>query len=244
MNGAGISPSASELAIKVIEESGYIKSLEDGTDEGEGRVENVKELISAIKEFEEQSENKTLEAYLEQIALISDLDTWQQEKNYVTLMTLHLAKGLEFNHVFMVGLEEGLLPHINSIESEIELEEERRLCYVGMTRAKKRLVLTSAAERRMNGVRRWNIPSRFILEAELAENPAQESFTDNSQPFPMQSVPETNGFRRGQRIAHEVFGEGSIVEVSGSGSDQKVIVDFDRSGRKKLLVKAANLKKL
>ena len=244
---------ASELTMKIIEETHYLHELADGTMEAEGRIENVKELISAVKEFEEQSEEKTLETYLEQVALVSDIDTWKQEKDYVTLMTLHLAKGLEFGHVFMVGLEEGLLPHINSMEAESELEEERRLCYVGMTRAKQRLFISSAAERRLNGVRRWNIPSRFILEAGLTEQeqgqvtddrtPAQSTLA-GSQLTEKDKESEEFGLRRGQRIVHEVFGEGSIIEVTGAGTDQKVIVDFDHSGRKKLLVKAANLKVL
>jgi DNA helicase II / ATP-dependent DNA helicase PcrA len=246
---ARINRSASELAATIIDESHYIKELEADTQEASERIANVKELVSAIKEFEEQSEDKSLETYLEQVALISDLDTWKQEKNYITLMTLHLAKGLEFNYVFMAGLEEGLLPHVNSLATEIELEEERRLCYVGMTRAKQQLVITSAAERRVNGTRRWNIPSRFIAEAELAERVLAEPVVDNKwqidddQEEPKTAKPE-KGLKRNQRIFHEVFGEGKIIEVSGSGEDEKVIVDFNSGVRKKLLVKAANLRKL
>ncbi len=269
--------SASELAAKIIDESYYIKELEADPQEASERIANVKELISAIKEFEEQSEDKSLDTYLEQVALISDLDSWKQEKNYVTLMTLHLAKGLEFNYVFMSGLEEGLLPHANSLATQIELEEERRLCYVGMTRAKHHLVITSAAERRVNGTRRWNIPSRFIAEAELVERKKEEQMADPSQQAlagrsrcPL-LIPEIGindagtgqmaedaqtmiespiilsqnaKFRKHQRIEHEVFGEGRIIEVSGSGEDEKVIVDFNSGVRKKLLVKAANLRKL
>ncbi|MDD5131847.1 MAG: UvrD-helicase domain-containing protein [bacterium] len=244
---------ASELAAKIIEESYYIKELETDPQEASERIANVKELVSAIKEFEEQSEDKSLETYLEQVALISDLDTWKEEKNYITLMTLHLAKGLEFNYVFMAGLEEGLLPHMNSLATEIELEEERRLCYVGMTRAKQQLVITSAAERRVNGTRRWNIPSRFIAEAELVERREESSFVVHGSSLventekPIENpviFPQNTKFRKHQRIEHEVFGEGRIIEVSGSGEDEKVIVDFISGVRKKLLVKAANLKKI
>ncbi|MBI5555068.1 MAG: UvrD-helicase domain-containing protein [Elusimicrobia bacterium] len=244
-SAARINLSTSELAAKIIEESHYIKELEADPQEASERIANVKELISAIKEFEEQSKDKSLETYLEQVALISDLDSWQQEKNYVTLMTLHLAKGLEFNYVFMTGLEEGLLPHANSLATQIEREEERRLCYVGMTRAKRRLVITSAAERRVNGVRRWNIPSRFIAEAELIEREIEKPFVENTEMTPeaRHQIPES-GFKKNQRIGHEVFGAGRIIEVSGSGEDQKIIVDFNSGVRKKLLVKAANLKVL
>jgi DNA helicase-2/ATP-dependent DNA helicase PcrA len=250
---ARVSLSASEIATKIIDESFYIKELEADPQEASDRIANVKELVSAIKEFEEQSEDTSLETYLEQVALISDLDTWKEEKNYITLMTLHLAKGLEFNYVFMAGLEEGLLPHMNSLATEIELEEERRLCYVGMTRAKQQLVITSAAERRVNGTRRWNIPSRFIAEAELVEKPIQEPMVDNKWKIEGNTqavienpviLPQNTKFRKHQRIEHEVFGEGRIIEVSGSGEDEKVIVDFNSGVRKKLLVKAANLRKL
>ncbi|MDD5354336.1 MAG: 3'-5' exonuclease, partial [bacterium] len=250
---ARISLSASELAAKIIDESYYIKELETDPQEASERIANVKELVSAIKEFEEQSEDKSLETYLEQVALISDLDTWKEEKNYITLMTLHLAKGLEFNYVFMSGLEEGLLPHMNSLATEIELEEERRLCYVGMTRAKRQLVITSAAERRVNGTRRWNIPSRFIAEAELVERKREEQMADGrwqtaeDEQKTVESpviLPQSTRFRKHQRIEHEVFGEGKIIEVTGSGDDEKVIVDFNSGIRKKLLVKAANLRKL
>ena len=250
---ARVNLSASEIATKIIDESFYIKELETDPQEASDRIANVKELVSAIKEFEEQSEDKSLETYLEQVALISDLDTWKEEKNYITLMTLHLAKGLEFNYVFMAGLEEGLLPHMNSLATEIELEEERRLCYVGMTRAKQQLVITSAAERRVNGTRRWNIPSRFIAEAELVERQREEQTADGRGQTAEDAqtkiespviLPHSTKFRKHQRIEHEVFGEGRIIEVSGSGEDEKVIVDFNSGVRKKLLVKAANLRRL
>ncbi len=250
---ARVSLSASELAAKIIDESYYIKELETDPQEASERIANIKELVSAIKEFEEQSEDKSLETYLEQVALISDLDTWKEEKNYITLMTLHLAKGLEFNYVFMSGLEEGLLPHMNSLATEIELEEERRLCYVGMTRAKRQLVITSAAERRVNGTRRWNIPSRFIAEAELVERREENTFVVHGSSLVENTeekvekviqLPQSTKFRKHQRIEHEVFGEGEIIEVTGAGDDEKVIVDFNSGVRKKLLVKAANLKKV
>lgn len=271
-----------EITAKIIQESRYIEELRDGTAEAEERIGNVRELLSAVKEFEEQAEKNGLEEYLEQVALVSDLDSWKEEKNYITLMTLHLAKGLEFDTVFMTGMEEGILPHVNSLMAEVELEEERRICYVGMTRAQRRLILTCAAERRVNGVKRWNIPSRFMTEGGLVKGEEQMSdtrcqipdrnqakqITDNRWPMTDKSqtkqMPDTryqmtdksdergknwstidaSGFRRKERILHEVFGEGVIIEVSGTGEDQKVVVDFVCGGRKKLLVKAANLRKL
>lgn len=251
--------SLGEITAKIIQESRYIEELRDGTAEAEERIGNVRELISAVKEFEEQSEEKGLEAYLEQVALVSNLDSWKEDKNYITLMTLHLAKGLEFDTVFMTGMEEGILPHVNSLLAEVELEEERRICYVGMTRAQQRLILTCAAERRVNGVRRWNIPSRFMTEGELVKGEEQVrddryQMTDKNRTKQMterndgvgenQLAVEVSGYKRKERIAHEVFGEGIIIDVSGTGENQKVVVDFVSSGRKKLLAKLANLKKI
>lgn len=246
----------SEVVAKVIQESRYIEALRDGTMEAEERAGNVRELLSAVKEFEEQTGQSTLEAYLEQVALISDLDSMKENKDYITLMTLHLAKGLEFDTVFVSGLEEGILPHVNSLMAEIELEEERRLCYVGMTRAKKQLILTGAAERRVNGVRRWNVPSRFIMESgveeigqtphrsyQAAQNYEPVEVTSSQENIPDNMI-EESFLKKNDTIVHEVFGEGTILEVSGVGEEQKVVVDFAFNGRKKLLVKLANLKKI
>ncbi|MBI5286494.1 MAG: UvrD-helicase domain-containing protein [Deltaproteobacteria bacterium] len=158
-----------KLARGLLEDSGYIRMWEDeGTEEGESRVENIHELISAIKEFETTREDITLRDFLDQVALISDIDTYEDKHNRVTLMTLHSAKGLEFLVVFIVGIEEGLFPHTRSLNGERfdELEEERRLCYVGMTRAMERLFLLSAMERTIYGYTRTQTPSRFLKEIE------------------------------------------------------------------------------
>ncbi len=160
---------AGGLAKDVIEKTGYRKGLEEeGTTEAASRLENIKELVSAISDFEEESGNKSVESFLERASLVSGVDAWKPEEDYLTLMTLHLAKGLEFPVVFMTGLEEGLFPHVTGFDDPAELEEERRLCYVGITRAKDRLYLTSASERKLYGQSRWNMPSRFIREAGLA----------------------------------------------------------------------------
>ncbi len=154
------------VAEKVITHSGYLKELEtEDTTEAKTKIENIQELISAIDDFENRSPDKTLSGYLTQIALVSDLDELDDSKGKVTLMTLHLAKGLEFDNVFICGLEEGLFPIGESAFTPEELEEERRLMYVGMTRARKHLYLCWASERTVYGKTRWNMLSRFVAEA-------------------------------------------------------------------------------
>jgi len=175
--------SVRSVAEKVITHSGYLKELEvENTSESKTKIENIQELISAIVEFEQVSPDKSLSGYLTQIALISDIDSLDDSKGRVTLMTLHLAKGLEFDNVFICGLEEGLFPIGESAFDPEELEEERRLMYVGMTRARKHLYLLWATERTVYGKTRWNMASRFVAEAgfkdEFAERePRAESRT-------------------------------------------------------------------
>ncbi len=253
---------ASELAGDLINEVGYIKTLEsEDTFEAQARIENIKELISAIKEFEERVSFKSIQSFLEQICLTDNagvspegclIESNQNSKSIgnVMLMTLHLAKGLEFNYVFITGLEEGLLPHINSMDSEEKLEEERRLCYVGMTRAKKKLYLTCAAERRLYGNRRLNMSSRFINEAGIkfqSTSINDEHLTKLSDTYneSVTSPPnETEDFWHiGQKVQHPTFGWGKIVEKDGSDEDMKMVVLFNNGQKKKLLAKYANLKK-
>jgi len=166
--------SVKNIAEKVITHSGYMKELEaEDSPEAKAKIENIEELISAIDDFEQRSPDKTLSGYLTQIALVSDIDSFDESQGKVTLMTLHLAKGLEFENVFICGLEEGLFPIGESAFDPEELEEERRLMYVGMTRAKKHLYLCWASERTVYGKTHWNIPSRFIAEAGFKDEYAQ-----------------------------------------------------------------------
>uniref|UniRef100_A0A831XG40 ATP-dependent DNA helicase n=1 Tax=Geobacter metallireducens TaxID=28232 RepID=A0A831XG40_GEOME len=159
---AGTIPLA-ELASRIIEETGYAARLkEERTDEAQDRLANLQELCSAMEEFERTSDEKTLAAFLEQVALVSDLERGEGKRESVTLMTLHAAKGLEFPVVFMVGMEEKIFPHVRSLDDPEAMEEERRLCYVGMTRARERLFLTNARRRRLFGQDQVNMPSRFI----------------------------------------------------------------------------------
>src|ERR671920_1993623 len=158
---------------KVLDQSGYLKDLrEERSEEAEGRVENLAELVSAAREYETRSPEPSLGGFVDQLSLLSDVDEEAGTKDArVLMMTMHSAKGLEFPVVVIAGLEEGLFPHSRSSDDEAELEEERRLCYVGITRAQRRLVLTSAARRRTFGDYQSTDPSRFIDEipAELIE---------------------------------------------------------------------------
>ncbi len=247
----GLRP-AEALAL-ALERSGYLRQLErEGTPEAETRLENLRELLSAAEDFAaanagEEDERSALELFLDQVALVSDLDGWESRAERVALMTGHSAKGLEFPVVFLVGLEEGIFPHTASSRDEAGLEEERRLFYVGMTRAMDRLVLTWAEERRRFGSRTWGVPSRFLGEipssllagaVPAARGPQSERTLDYSVSQTEGEVPDAV---RGLRVRHPVFGEGSVLEASGRGPGQKLRIRFDRVGVKTILVRFANL---
>ena len=247
------SMNASDIAKIVIEETGYIKLLEEQNDiESRSRAENVQELVSAIVDFEHGAENKGLSSFLENIALVSDVDNWDENKDYVTLITLHLAKGLEFPTVFISGLEEGLFPLTESALVLDSLEEERRLCYVGITRAKEKLFLSGAARRRVYGQLRYCIPSRFIkeigLKEKLRENigyVTKDDYYEKHSEIRFSDAPaNSTPFVKGARIKHPEFGIGKITDISGSGEDMKVIVQFSAGFWKKLMVKYAKLEVL
>ncbi len=246
---------ASEMTAQILEATGYLRGLESDDDpESQTRAQNIKEFVNAVFEYEERSEDHSTSGFLEQVSLVADSDDIESGPNYVTLMTVHLAKGLEFPAVFLTGMEEGLFPIGESDFSQEDLEEERRLCYVGMTRAKKFLYLTWSASRRLFGHSRWNAPSRFIEEAGIAtERPrravsAAASSAPGYAPRPHHSdepVEETAGFAFavGTRVRHSEFGMGKVIEKSGSGDSLKVMVLFDSGQWKKLLVKYAGLEK-
>jgi DNA helicase-2/ATP-dependent DNA helicase PcrA len=236
---------ASEMIEKVINESGYKKKLEEeASPEAISRVENIKELISVAKEFEKNSAENTLMAFLIQVSLMTDLDNLDESTPAVTMMTLHSAKGLEFPVVFIAGMEEGIFPHYRSLLEPAELEEERRLCYVGMTRAKKRLYLTSAEERLIFGENWYNGPSRFLeeipeelMKADLAAKEKEMIKID----APAEEI-EYN-FNVGDTINHPKFGTGEITGLSGKGNELIIQVDFVSAGEKLLMAKYAPLTK-
>ena len=249
---------AKELTNQILEATGYLKGLElDEDAEAQTRAQNVREFLNAIDEYLERSEDKSASGFLEQVSLVADSDDIEAGPNYVTLMTVHLAKGLEFPSVFLTGMEEGLFPMGESDFSQEELEEERRLCYVGMTRAKNQLQITWTASRRLWGHSRWNAPSRFIEEAKIevdrprrampAGMPQDESALAHARPHHSdEPVDETSflAFGVGARVRHAEFGRGKIMEKSGTGDSLKVVVLFDNGQWKKLLVKYAGLEKV
>ena len=250
-----------ELTSAVIERSGYRKALEE--DKGvkaRGKLENVQELLSATQEYEENAEEPSIGGFLENVALLTSVDMLQAGVEAVPLMTLHSAKGLEFPIVFMVGMEELLFPLGRSAFSDnpMELEEERRLCYVGMTRAKERLFMTSAEYRTIYGATARTMPSRFLgdIPEELIEplgpiaprHITWEAADVTRSPAAQQILEEAGAveppFRAGDRVKHPTFGRGMVVSVTGAGAEMVISVAFPSKGIKKLDPAYANLEKV
>jgi DNA helicase-2/ATP-dependent DNA helicase PcrA len=245
-----------ELLEATLNESGYIEALEaERTIEAQGRIENLQELVGVAGEFdanrqvEGDSENPPLEEFLAQISLYTDQDALREEDDLATLMTLHNAKGLEYRAVFMIGCEEGVFPHARSIE-EGQLEEERRLCYVGITRARERLYLTHARRRALFGAGHRNLPSRFLGEIpeELVERetaatqPTGWALGDRSPGGP---PPRRGGqaleLRTGDDVVHASFGDGVVTAVEPGGV---IVVRFADDGEeRKLMADYAPLRK-
>ena len=233
-------------------ESGYLLELEaERTVEAEGRIENLRELGGVAAEFEQRSPDGTLAEFLEQISLVSEQDEYDEEAGSVTLMTLHNAKGLEFPVVFIIGLEDGVFPHYRSMGEPAELEEERRLMYVGVTRAQQRLYLTHAWSRMLFGSTSYNPPSRFLGEipSELVHAIEEENVIGaGGEVSPIRAavdgrrdIPQISA---GDTVVHDKWGEGVVLTVSGSGSDAEATVRFEDAGEKRLLVAYAPLKRL
>lgn len=225
----------SELVELMLKKSGYLDALDDRSIQAEDRIENVKELISVAQQFD----NVGLAGFLEEIALIADLDNYSTDTDAVTLMTLHAAKGLEFPIVFMPGLEEGIFPHSRTQFSQSELEEERRLCYVGMTRAREQLTLLHATSRLLYGTTQHNPPSRFIMDvpAELISDGEAESTSTFGQLREQTFVHlELNP---GDEIEHAKFGKGIVSSVDGD----EIVATFRGLGAKKLSLAFAPITK-
>jgi DNA helicase-2/ATP-dependent DNA helicase PcrA len=239
----------SDMLQEVWNRTSYLEALkEDGGPEAESRIENLKELLTATQEFEERSTaSGNLATFLDQVALVSDADSYSESVGAVALLTLHAAKGLEFPVVFLTGMEEGLFPYTRALTDEHEMEEERRLCYVGMTRAKEKLHLTTTQCRRIYGATRWNSPSRFLEEipAELVEfvghrRVDQDYNADRDYNHGDPSVP--SDFAVGALVRHPQWGLGTVKKREGEGDDLRLTVSFSSVGTKKLAVKYAMLK--
>ena len=244
--------SAAHTIEQLLDRSGYLKSLmQEGTIEAQSRVENVRELVTAAVEYDERETEPTLAGFLEMITLVADIDTMDDKSDVVTLMTLHSAKGLEFPIVFMVGMEEGLLPHQRSFSSEAELEEERRLCYVGLTRAKEQVYLTYARERRQYGSTDYRMPSRFIeeiphelLNREEVYKPSHRAVVSSYDPDqPDTDVDFSFDYEVGEVVYHTKFGRGKITAMSGYGADMRVTIRFARGIEKTLMAGYARLQR-
>ncbi len=252
---------------EALDRSGYLEELQtERSIEAEGRLENLSELVGMAREYE------TVDDFLEQIALVSDTDDLDDDESSVTLMTLHSAKGLEFPVVFLIGMEDGVFPHIRSLGEPQELEEERRLAYVGITRAMQRLYLTSAWSRMLHGTTQYNPPSRFLDEipSDLIDEVGgtrmlrsrreraggsdrhrissgrdrivEQAITASNQPSP--SGAESMGLRLGDDVRHSQWGEGVIIDIEGTGDKAEATVNFSTVGEKRLLLSWAPLEKI
>lgn len=265
--------SLKELMEEILEKTGYARELEEeGTEEADARLENIDELITKIVTYEEGAEHPELSGFLEEVALVADIDSLEGDDNRVLLMTLHSAKGLEFPRVYLAGMEDGIFPSYMSIaaDTEEEIEEERRLCYVGITRAMKELTLTSARFRMVRGENHCNAVSRFVREIpeELMKKEelyaprfqeqapvskrdqvyerAKEAFrTKTFDPSQFKVVKADRlDYGPGDRVSHVKFGEGTVLEIAEGGRDYEVKVDFDRAGVKRMFASFAKLKKI
>ena len=248
--------------------TGYSAMLEQKDDiESRTRLENVRELKSSILSYMENSEEPSLNGFLEEIALYTDIDQYDAQADSVVMMTMHAAKGLEFDKVFLVGLEEGLFPSMRSISDQQSMEEERRLCYVAITRAKQNLTISYAQQRMLYGHTSVNRPSRFVGEipeeykevhrsSRLAAQQAAYAGTSyhRRQERPMHSslisdgtglrrTPQTGGaapaFRQGDMVVHDAFGSGMVLSVMPAGGDALLEIAFDQVGTKRLMANYA-----
>jgi len=235
--------SVTSLTRTVLEQTGYLQELvAEKTVEARTRIENLEEFLSVTGDFDRQAEEKGLRSFLENIALVTDLDRYDGDTDQVALMTLHSAKGLEFPVVFLTGMEEGVFPHARSLMEPGELEEERRLCYVGVTRAKERVYLTNCWRRTLYGNQRYNPPSRFLEEIPphlVSNGDLVESTPERNTP-----VEKEDRFVLGDKVSHGKWGVGVIVGVKGSGADAELKVAFPERGIKVLLARYAPLEKV
>ena len=261
-----------ELIEEILDRTGYSQELKDeDTDEAKARLENIDEFISKAVSYEEGEEHPSLSGFLEEVALVADIDSLEESDNRVLLMTLHSAKGLEFSYVFLAGMEDGLVPSYMSIAADNpteEIEEERRLCYVGITRAMKELTLTCARVRMIRGENQYNNISRFIREippellgkksvvppapkvqAPPKDTPyqkAKEAFkTKTFDPNQFKVVKaDSLDYTVGDRVSHIKFGQGTVLEIADGGRDFEVKVEFDNYGVKRMFASFAKLKKV
>lgn len=250
-----------DILESILDRTGYLAQLEESTDpQDQARAENIGELLSVAKDFQDTNPSGTVEDFLEQVALVNDVDSFEQEESKVTLMTLHAAKGLEFPIVFLGGLEEGLFPHSRTLMNPEEIEEERRLAYVGITRAEKELYISNATTRTVFGRTSSYLPSRFIDEIpeELVDGlRAKRKVPDDikrhvPQHMSVTSRPVTKPIVRNEVIAdwkvgdtaiHSKWGNGKVINVAGEGAGMKLTIEFPTQGIRVVMAKFAPVKK-
>ena len=258
-----------ELLDELMEKSGYQMYMQSLGEEGAARLENINELKSTMMNYYQDAEEPSLSGFLEEIALYTDLDEMNPEDDCVVLMTVHAAKGLEFDNVFVVGMEENIFPSSRSLDSEADIEEERRLAYVAITRARKRLYLSSAQQRMLFGSTSFNKPSRFISElpdetvdkqsertAVDAVKPAERRHEPSVSPFASQmeklkasrpasgAQASAQSFSVGERVYHNIFGEGTVLKATAMSNDTMLEIAFEKVGTKKIMANYAKIKKL
>ncbi|HEZ7986337.1 MAG TPA: 3'-5' exonuclease, partial [Ruminococcus sp.] len=252
----------------LLDKTGYLESLK-ALENGDTKIENVEELRSSIVQYMNESEEPTLGGFLEEVALYTEADRDDGTDDKVTLMTIHSAKGLEYANVFVVGMDDGIFPSSRSLDSEEDLEEERRLAYVAITRAKKRLCLTNASQRMLFGQTQRNVTSRFIREigSELIEKHDNAAAMKNRLAQSDSAVTEVHSstlqqqlarnkmlsgtaqkgnvtYEPGERVAHNIFGEGTIISAKKMSNDAMLEIAFEKVGTKKIMANFAKLKKL
>ena len=250
-----------DILESILDRTGYLAQLEESTDpQDQARAENIGELLSVAKDFQDTNPSGTVEDFLEQVALVNDVDSFEQEESKVTLMTLHAAKGLEFPIVFLGGFEEGLFPHSRTLMNPEEIEEERRLAYVGITRAEKELYISNATTRTVFGRTSSYLPSRFIDEIpeELVDGlRAKRKVPDDikrhvPQHMSVTSRPVTKPIVRNEVIAdwkvgdtaiHSKWGNGKVINVAGEGAGMKLTIEFPTQGVRVVMAKFAHVKK-
>jgi DNA helicase-2/ATP-dependent DNA helicase PcrA len=237
-NKSGVSP----FIERIFKESGLEKSLKEQGADGKDALENIDELINAAALYDRQSDTPSLTEYLQQISLFSDVDVYDPACKRVALMTLHCAKGLEFDNVFIVGVEEGLLPHEHSVDQDDEIEEERRLFFVGITRAKSTLHISHARYRTIRGQLLRTIPSQFLFELDL--NLSESSDTHDAIRTTQDDFGDIPHFRKGQIVVHKKFGLGTVRDFVDMGDDSVVTVSFNTGHTKTLATKYAKLTKI
>ncbi len=251
-----------DFIVKVLNDTNYLPLLQiENTVEAQSRIENLQEFMSVVQEFEKSTSDISLGSFLENLALVADIDAYDEDQDCVIMMTIHSAKGLEFDYVFLAGMEEGLFPSSRSMLEIEDIEEERRLCYVAITRAKKKLFLTNTKSRKLYGKTDYPAPSQFLKEIppEFIDEVFNNNITraaayinkqipkDNLSFFknvPNEPLPEEINFKPGDYVMHKKFGEGIILSVQQFGRDAKLEINFHSVGRKQLMAVFAKLEKL